>query len=189
MANNLITIDIDAISKLGLTVNDYLLLYYLYSVKKNINEKFRQNYILISNYDSVINKGWLFVQKHDDGVRVELRDKVYNLFEGDKDYFLEWFSKFPIKTPSGRYLKVKDADTNAGRELHKKWRRHFKNKADKARKAIKVLEAEMEHRRRNNKFEFMHNAETWLNQYDYEKYEYLLDEIKVFTSRKEQDYL
>ena len=37
-----------------------------------------------------------------------------------------------------------------------------------AKKAIKVLEAEMSMRRQTGKFEYMHAAEAWLNGGDYE---------------------
>ena len=59
-----------------------------------------------------------------------------------------------------------------------KWNKLFKNKPHKERRALEVLEAELEWRKANNKMEFMHNAEAWLKQGDYENFEYLLEEFK-----------
>lgn len=184
-----ITLDFRILKKFKINANEYLDLLHLYSIKKKINPKFVQSYKRGDHLYDLAQRDWLFVNVIGTEIKIELRDKVYSLFEGDKDYFLEWFSKFPIKTPSGRALKVQSSDTNAGRELHKKWKKHFRNKSDAARKAIQVLEAEMNWRRRNGKFEFMHNAATWLNQFDYEKHEYMLDEMKVTNEKKNEDYL
>lgn len=188
--DNIINIDMKTLRSKGLGINEYLDLYMFYCSKKDINIQFREMYNRSADIRVLASKGWLFVKEETMGnITVELRDKTYSLFEGDKDLFLQWFNDFPIKTPSGRTLKVQSVDTNAGRELRKRWNKHFKDKADKAERAIKVLNAEMEWRRHNGKFEFMHNAETWLNQYDYEKYEHLLVDVQTKIDKQREDYI
>ena len=43
-------------------------------------------------------------------------------------------------------------------------------------------------RKNSNELQFMHNMETWLNQADYDKYSYLLDE-KSSGDYKNEDYM
>ena len=184
------TLNINAIVKAGLTIKTFLDLKYLYHKIKGGEELFVLNYgkLLFDDLYSYQKKGYIKIKHEDTNVEFELRNKLCDLFEGEKDYFYTFVVTFPIKTPSGRYLSVKKHDTIAGKELRKKWDKRFKNDAVAARKAIEVLEAEMAWRRKTGKFEFMHNAETWLNQCDFEKYEYLLDEKVTITERSKEDF-
>ena len=169
-----IIIDTDYLKELGIDIFEYVALYLIYEGRQDIDSKFLK---------SLEDKGFV---KSDD--KIYLRDKARLIFEQEKDYFCTWLASFPIKTPSNRYLSPVNPDTIMGQKLRKKWNSLFKNNAVAAQKAIEVLEAEMEWRRKTGKFEFMHNAETWLNQGDFEKYEYLLKDKKDIQSKIRQDY-
>jgi len=167
-----------------------MVLQFFYFQKSGDNKDFVEIYGKVPLTEAYIlaNKGWLKITTLENGQRaVDLRDKTRSLFEGDEDYFLKWFNLFPLKT-GDRYLRPKDDDTIKGRALRKKWNKHFKGNADKAKRAIQVLEAEKEWRRKNGKFQFMNNAETWLNQGKWEEYVDLLDSKDAQTARLKDDY-
>jgi hypothetical protein len=179
-------IDIDEIAKYKLTIQIYLDLKYLYFKKIGGQELFIDNYgrieaFKLHRYESL---GFIKVIGND----YQLRNPMRDLFEGEKDLFLKWFSIFPLKTPSGRYLRPGSDETITGKKLRQKWNKHFKNNTIAAKKAIKVLEAEMSMRRQTGKFEYMHNAETWLNKGDYEIYAELLEKNNNITTKRREDY-
>lgn len=177
-------IDFELLIEKGLNINEYLDLKWLYDFKINNECKFLKLYNLhldLQHYESL---QYIKIIENE----YELRNKIRNLFEGNKDLFLTFLTRFPIKTPSGRYLSTKNEDTIKGKELRKKWNKLFKNNFIAAQKAIDVLDAEMEWRRKNGKFEFMHNAITWLNQGDFQNYEYLLREKKQINTKLREDY-
>lgn len=184
-------IDIEQIKKHNLSIIDYVHLKFFYHSKNGTETEYVENFGYVDSADlsGYGMTGWIKIIQNDDGsVDFELRDKLRNLFEGKKDLFLTFLSNFPIKTPSGRYLGTKDENTIKGKKLRKKWNSLFKNNSLAAEKAIKVLDAEMEWRRKTGKFEFMHNAETWLNQGDFENYEYLLSDRKEIKTKIRSDY-
>lgn len=183
-------INIEDVVKLGLFINEYLDLKYLYCLKKSTEPEFTDNYQEpdIIHYE---NKGYIKLDENSESEfqnKYELRDKIRNLFEGERDLFLTFLSTFPIKTPSGRYLGTQNENTIKGKNLRKKWNKLFKDDVLSAQKAIDVLEAEMEWRRKTGKFEFMHNAETWLHQGDFQNYEYLLNDKKSIKTKIRGDY-
>lgn len=183
-------IDIESIKKEGLTIKEFLDLKYLYSAKLEIDSQFVENYgkLNIGDIEKYEDLGYIKTTIVDNMIKYEFREKIRDLFEGDKDLFLTFLSTFPIKTPSKRYLSTSDENTIMGKRLRKKWDKLFKNNDVAARKAIKVLEAEMDWRRRTGNFEYMQNAETWLNQGNFEKYEYLLEEKEKMDSKTREDY-
>lgn len=153
----------------NLTVNEYIYLRNLYNPIEGIDNIFE--YITEINEDILQDKG--FIKITESGV--VLRSKGIELFENKKDLFYTFLSTFPIKTPKGRYLSPKGTEGVAVDKLIAKWNRLFKNKEALQKKVIKVLEAEIAWRKKNGEFEYMNNIETWLNQANWEKYEYLVD--------------
>ena len=123
--------------------------------------------------DSLQKRG--FIKITTDGV--VLRSKAINLFESP-NLFLKFLNTFPIKTPSGRFLSPLRDNTMKSKKLEAKWNKLFKSKPHLEEKAIKVLEAELKWRKRNNSLDFMKGIESWLNQGEYENLEYLLEEDK-----------
>ena len=190
-----IKIHLEELKKTDLNVQEYITLTYIYHRKEKEYSNFVEMFGPLSSMHikSLVSKGYLKQLTTDvkgksfDEI-FSYRNKMIDLFEGEKDYFIEWFGKFPAKTPTGRHLSSLDPDTVMGKDCRKKWNRIFKNDARSARKAIQVLEAEMKWRRLTNKMEFMHNAKTWLNQGDYENYAHLLETDKTEVKRKFEDF-
>lgn len=164
-----ISMNIQNLQSYKLTVNEYLYLRNIYADEK---DKIVDLYSIIDhiNEDSLQDRGFIKITEKD----IILRQKTIELFE-PRELFYRFLSTFPIKTPSGRYLSPAGIEGIAANTLKAKWDKRFKNKDNLQEKAIRVLEAELAWRRKSNNMEYIHNAETWLNQADYEKYEYLLD--------------
>ena len=173
-----ISMNITNLLNSGITVNEYLYLRNLY-VKQE--DKIIDLYKLIESIseDSLQNRGFIKITDNE----IVLRNKGIELFE-KKDLFYKFLSTFPIKTPSGRYLSPSKVEGLAVEKLKKKWDSLFKNKEDYQIKAIEVLEAEMKWRIKSRNMEYMHAMEAWLNQGDFEKYEYLLEDSKKDNNEK-----
>jgi hypothetical protein len=154
----------------NLTISEYIYL-------KNSYEKNSDSEIvdIIDNLDldSLQLRGFIRITDSE----ILLRNKTNELFEG-KNLFLKFMNTFPIKTPSGRYLSPLRMKTTKADVLEKKWKKLFKNNPSLEENALKVLEAELKWRKRNNSLEYIHNMEAWLNQGDYDNYAYLVEEDK-----------
>jgi hypothetical protein len=172
-----ITINVDILNAHDLSLSEYVYLKALYEHRSQ-----EEMVLIFSCIDKVEEDGLQergFIKITADN-KVILRDKGTKLFES-ANLFLKFLTTFPIKAPSGRYLSPLKSGTVKADKLEKKWVKLFKNKPHLEKRAIEVLEAELKWRRDNNKMEFIHNAEAWLNQGDYENFEYLLDEYKKDT--------
>lgn len=165
-----ISMNVKNILDYNLTINEYL---YLRNIYVKEQDKIIDLYKLIDhiNEDSLQDRGFIKITDED----IVLRQKTIDLFE-PTDLFNKFLTIFPIKTPSGRYLSPAGTEGIAVSNLKAKWNKRFKNKENLQQKAIEVLEAEIAWRKKSGNLEYIHNAETWLNQADYEKYEYLLTE-------------
>lgn len=165
-----ITLNLKILKELSLSPNEYVWLFYLYS--NQINESIN----IIVDVDTNRLQDLKYIKITDTGY--VLRSKGRALFEDDEDkYFYSFVALFPIKTPSGRYLSPNpNTESKKLNDLKAKWKKIFKNNNIAKEKAIKVLSAEIDYRKKMRTQEYMHNADTWLNQADYENYEYLLDE-------------
>lgn len=193
---NGIKIDFDILKRNKLTVIEYVMLWWVYHKKAKLFEEtlddFGLHLVKADVLEQLESKAYIKISTFTKGEfntpRLELRNDIRTLFEGDKDTFATWLGTFPIKTPSRRYLSPVDPDTIMGKKLRKKWDKLFKNNAGGALKALAVLKAEMEWRRKHSTMEYMHNAETWLNQGDFEKYEYLLTDKSTQQAKIREDF-
>lgn len=164
-----ILIDIEYIRTKGLYVEEYLFLrnQFFTGLDKIISIEQVVRPINLERLEAL-----LFIKQTTGGII--LRQKTIEMFSTD-DLYDKFISTFPIKTPSGRPLSPLRAGGKNYELIKKKFNKIFKNRAD-AEKAIKVLESELLWRKQQNNLEYQHNVETWLNQADYEKFEYLLEE-------------
>jgi hypothetical protein len=180
-----ITINLKTLKEHKLTLSEYVYLIGLYENKSDEEMREIISCVDILEEDSLQDKGYIKIMPNGKTI---LRNAGKKLFESG-DLFTRFLVMFPVKTPDGRVLSPAGADTIKGRTLRDKWKRHFKNKPDKERRALEVLDAELEWRRANNNLKFMHNAETWLNQGDYETYEYLLEERKNNSNKAHNEFM
>lgn len=130
-----------------------------------------------------------FVKINSDSI--SLRKLGLDIFEdGVDDKFIEFISVFPNTVPNGRGGKrpvsPNTVETKEGSKLRKKWNLVTKGNTELQDKVIKCLEAEIEYRTRQGDLQFMNNAETWLNNHNYEKYEFLLEESVDDSNRGEK---
>lgn len=162
--------NLDCLMENNLNISEYL---YLKNLTLSDQDKIQDIYKIIHEIDEdkLQDKG--FIKITEEGI--VLRQKTIDLFN-PPELFYKFLSTFPIKTPSGRYLSPAGTTGIAVTNLKKKWKNTFKNKHNLEQKAIIVLEAELKWRRQSNNLEYIHNAETWLNQADFEKYEYLVED-------------
>jgi hypothetical protein len=180
-----ITINIDVLEEQQLSISEYVYLKALYDKRKPKDMKRIVSCIDRIEEDALQMKGFIKITPNQE---VVLRQKGASLFDS-ASLFTRFLVMFPVKTPSGRYLSPRGYETVMGRKLEDKWNKRFLNKPDKERRALEVLDAELKWRRENNKMEFMHNAETWINQGDYEKFEYLLDEQQEAEEHLYNDFM
>ena len=186
-----ITIDIKKINGIsGLNLRLYLGLYYLYCLKLNpkLNHEFIQAHGPVDLADAKLLESLKYIKLINKD-SFELREPARILFEGKKDLFYTWLLGFPIKTPSGRYLSPKGEETIKGKKLRAKWKKLFGNDTLIQQRVIDILAAELKWRKDSGKIEFMHNAETWLNQGDWEIYEDLLKEDETKINRQREDFI
>jgi len=112
-----------------------------------------------------------------------LRQKAINLFESNNSNkeWLEFLGKFPAKVPNGRggtrALKISNPDSKGNVRIKKKYLDLIKSSPELHSNIIRILEAEIKMRKNSNDLQYMHNMETWLNQADYDKYAYLLEDV------------
>lgn len=169
--------NLDTLLKNKLTISEYL---YLKSFYEDNFDKDLFKIIDRVDEDSLQLKGFIKILENE----IVLRTKAIELFEGT-DLYYKFLSTFPIKSPSGRYLSPLRSKTIKGKEVEKKWRSLFKNKPFMQEKALRVLEAELEWRKKTGSMEYIHNILTWLNQGDYENFEYLLEEHETPTDNRD----
>lgn len=124
----------------------------------------------------------------------ELKQKAIDLFKSSDSNknWLEFLGKFPAKVPAQnggtRALKISNPDSKGNINIKKKYIALIKNKPNLHNQIIKVLEAELKMRRESSNLQYMHNMDTWLNQADYDKYMYLINEDSLPNENKVSSY-
>ena len=123
----------------------------------------------------------------------ELRQKAIDIFEvsSPEQKWLEFLGKFPMKVPNSsggtRALKIANPESKGNEKIKKKYINLIKNNPNLHKTIIEVLEAEIKMRRDSGQLQYMNAMEAWLNQANYDKYAYLLEE--QVSNHEEEDYL
>jgi hypothetical protein len=180
-----ITLPVDKIRTIGLTINEYLILYDL----ANDNEITNILEFTLENLVKLESKGFLKMTKEG----IVLRSKSSRLFaDGTEDLFVEWLAAYPVNVKksngSSRALSPASENTLLGKALRKKWDTLFRKDTNAMLKAIKVLKLEVKMREKSGELEYMVEATRWLNEGYFEKYEYLIDEVGQETERTNEDF-
>jgi len=124
----------------------------------------------------------------------ELRQKAKELFEisSPDRKWLEFLGTFPLKVPAQgggtRALKIASPDSKANIKIKSKYLSIIKNKPGEHERIISVLKAEMKMRVNSANMQYMNAMEAWLNQANYDKYMYLLEET-VNDDYSNEDYM
>jgi len=125
----------------------------------------------------------------------ELRQKAKSLFEisTPDQKWLEFLGTFPLKVPAQnggtRPLKVASPISKANDKIKSKYLAIIKDKPGEHERIINVLKAEMKMRCDSNNMQYMNAMEAWLNQANYDKYEYLLEESGGNSNYENEDYM
>jgi len=188
-----ITINIAKLKEFKLNAQEYLTLLFLY-VNKTKDKEYQDfvksfGIVSINQMKRLEQANFIKIPDYIKPENYELREATMELFEGVKDLFITWILTFPVKTPSGRYLSPLGEDTVMAKKLKSKWKSRFGTDTILMQKVIDILQAEVNWRNKNGTMEYIHNAETWLNQGDWEKYEYLLETHKVSKKRRNEDFI
>jgi len=162
---------LDLIARLKLSPDEYVFLYCHY-------HKIKLPQIRLSLVD-LENRGLIKILERDE---IALRDSALAMFEHkDEDkLWIEFFTTFPMKVPGrngvNRPLRPANLDAKSALPTKKKYLAMIKNNPELHKSIIKILNAEIAMRKQAGELQYMHNIDTWLNQRDYEKYSYLIEE-------------
>ncbi len=166
-----IVIDLAVLSKLGVNINEYLV---LYDVANELSISSVFNYG-VTELVSLEKKGLIKLTD----TEIFLRGKGTKVFSIDEDLFETWLSIYPttVKKSSGekRALSPSSPDTILGERLKKKWNAIFKRDKEKQLNAIEVLKAEIKSKTKDGSLEYMVEAARWLNEGFFEKLDYLVE--------------
>lgn len=188
-----ITVEFSCLNKLGLTADLYLLLHW----------KYHNNYTLPTTLTNMYlddDPMYLEYLEENGYIKItgdrefEVRQKAIDLFKKDnlEESWLEFLGKYPIKVPArnggSRALKVASPNSKANEKISKKYIALIKNKPELHRQIIDVLEAEVAMRKKSGQLQYMNAMDVWLNQANYDKYAYLLEE-NVEKDYKSEDYM
>lgn len=181
-----IILPIGRIRLLGISINEYLILYDL------VNDHEIKNILSFGLSDLVSLESKGFIKLGRDGITI--RDKSTKLFaiDGTVDLFTVWLSTYPVKVDKkyggSRALSPSSENTILGRKLKKKWESTFRKDTNAMRQAIEVLEIEVENRTKSGDLEYMVEATRWLNEGFHEKYAYMIDERKEKDEYGQEDH-
>lgn len=165
-------INTDIINPLGLSMHEYLFLFYL-----NNELPVEQFHIDTSFLED---NGFI---KLDESFKPKIRDKGKRIFLLKEDAFTEFWNMYPSKvtdkTGASRVLKTEGLDTKQAREMRIKYLGVLKSSPGVHEKIILGLKNELFERKRSGNLGYMQNVETYLNQFTWEKY---------VNNRVEQEY-
>lgn len=162
-----IEINIPQLRELNISPNDYIELYCRYH---------KIEYFPLTEWTHLESKGFLKITNHG----IMLRERAIKLFEiSDVDgMFNEFYCTFPLKVPGrnggSRPLRT-GIDTDFAKKIKAKYVLLVISKGLHLI-AMEALKAEMEMRSKSSSMQFMHAIDAWLNQRDWEKYSYLIEE-------------
>lgn len=161
-------IDFNEIKRLGISLEDYLT---LLSYQGSIEYPKRQE-----PTETLLKKDLL---KELPNKTIVLSPKAIIYFQSD-ELFNEFFNTFPHTVPDrfgeGRPLRTLNINTNGALVTKGIFNRKTKGNKELQQHIINVLKAEINWRNSTGKLNFMNNIDTWLRQYNWEKYEYLLEQ-------------
>ncbi len=168
-----LVLPIDKIVKLGLTINEYVVLY-------DVSTGYQLSGLIDNATSTLINleeKG--FIRFKDS--KIFLRGNSSELFTLDeKGLFEQWLEAYPtsVKTKNGgsRALSFSDPNGKGAKQLRSKWNTIFKNNREKQEKALAVTKLYIANLKKSGDLGYAVQAMRFLNGAYYEQYEYLLKE-------------
>lgn len=162
-----------SVKESGVTLAEYLALAMIYHNAKEVGIAI-QDFV----YEDLLKKNFI---KIDEVTQTwTLDEKGREIFEPTNNNYERFITTFPtrVKNPSGetRVLSPASISSQSAKKLYRKWKTVTKGKNSYQQHIIRCLEEEVKYRERMNSLYWMRNIETWLDNFTWEDYEYLLDE-------------
>jgi hypothetical protein len=173
-----VTINIEHLKSIGLTLSQYIYLWSLYSQVK-------VKYLEISKegLDNLIDRFYLTKN----GEEYVLLENGLELFEPSNGLFEDFIKLFPTRVTNtngeSRVLSPVSVNSMSGKKMKAKFYRITGNKGEFQKHVIRCLENELNLRKKEGSLYYMRNVETWLNKATWEDYEYLLEQPKKEESK------
>jgi len=178
----ILEINTEILKKFGITADDFLYLYLLYSECYDLIEKLN----LQPNTDSLQTKGLIKL-----GEEVQdhiIRQKFLDLFQVKFDVlWSELLSHFPIRVYNNgnlRVLRAKNAHAKANDKAKEKYKKILNGSKILHDNIIQSLKNELEVRKSTNTLGWMQMLPTWINNYTWEKYEDIENEKSPEEQRR-----
>jgi len=164
-----ITVDTDILKKFGISANDYLYLYFLYTDSHSVIRELNIN----PDTNVLQTKGLVKLgEKLEDHV---VRQKFLDLFQTSFDQmWAELLSYFPIKVNGingVRVLRTGAHDAKSNEKSKIKYKFLIKDDQTLHKRVIKGLKNELDVRRNSDSLGFMRALPAWINNYTWEGYE------------------
>ena len=165
----ILEINTETLEKFGITADDFLYLYLLYSECYDLIEKLE----LQPNTNSLQTKGLIKLgEETQDHI---IRQKFLDLFQTSFDQlWSELLSHFPIRVYNNgntRVLRAKDAHAKANNKAKEKYKKILNGSKMLHDRIIKNLQSELVLRKSSDSLGWMQMLPTWINNYTWEKYE------------------
>tara|TARA_R110001592_G_scaffold151745_1_gene378532 strand:+ start:603 stop:1157 length:555 start_codon:yes stop_codon:yes gene_type:complete len=165
----ILEINTETLEKFGITADDFLYLYLLYSECYDLIEKLE----LKPNTNSLQTKGLIKLgEETQDHI---IRQKFLDLFQTSFDQlWSELLSHFPIRVYNNgntRVLRAKDAHAKANNKAKEKYKKILNGSKMLHDRIIKNLQSELVIRKSSDSLGWMQMLPTWINNYTWEKYE------------------
>lgn len=168
-----IQVDTEILKILGISADDFLYLYLLHAKSYEVLESLD----LKPSTESLQTKGLLKLgeelQDH------TVRQKFLDLFQTSFDQmWSELLSHFPLKVYANggmRVLRAKDANAKANEKAKNKYRSIVGTNKGTHDRIVRLLQVELDLRKKANALPYMRQLQTWVNGYTWEQYEDLND--------------
>ena len=180
MAALFITLDMLAINKARLNLNEYLTLLKFKHTLDGKSLPFDPDPRTFERLQNELG----YIQPNSDNSGFELSEKGIAYFKGD-DLFEEFYKTFPHKVQSEfgfRPVSTTDPNSTSAKVTKGIWDKVVFNKPGLQRRIIDNLKKELANRKANNTLGYLHNIDTWLRQATWEKWDDVPDEDKKSSS-------
>lgn len=169
-----ITINLEKINKLGMTVSTYLTLLSIAFQENNEYELLQDTHLWGDRDILHLLKSNLIAGDSTNFYSVTEKGKEV-LGLGKEDLFIEFYNLFPDKAPVNgggfRALSTVNPKSTSATKTKQKWNRITRGDVDKQKHIIGCLKKELHTRNKQGDLQYMHNIDTWLNKSYWEHYE------------------
>jgi hypothetical protein len=181
---NVLNIETETLIKKSLTLNQYAILYLLYTKNYNtLSNLIKDGKGYEKDVQNLINRRYLLSDLRYDDISKTFFDKkkTKEIFSVDDSLFWEFFSTYPIKVPGRnggtRKLRSTGIDALETKNLKKKYESIVKDRNSVHKHIMRCLEAELLIRKKENTLQYMQGMSVYLNQNSWTRYEDVVEQM------------